>query len=136
MIAATGPRLDALIDAWNKAAADWNLTALAALYTPDALLFGGRAGHSVGGAAIHGYFESYAGVILSASLELFDQQILNTGETSLIAQGFGDFAFTLAGERRTRSRMRTTLLLDWRDGVTRIRLHHFSPPPEAPPLGG
>lgn len=128
-------RLYAMAAAWSEAGRDWNPTALTDLYTADALLFGGRPGHSVGGDAIRAYFDSYAGVIFSASVELFDQQILRTGETSLLAQGFCHFAFRLSGDRHTRSHLRTSLLLDWSGGATRIRAHHFSPMPEAPPLG-
>jgi len=128
-------RLYAVAAAWREAAHDWNPAALAALYADDALLFGGRPDHSVGAAAIRAYFDSYAGVILSASVELFEQQIVETGATSLLAQGFCTFDFNLAGNRRTQSRLRTTWLLDWGEGKTRIRAHHFSLVPEAPPLG-
>lgn len=128
-------RVEAMTAAWNAAAENWNSDALSALYSEDALLFGGRAGHSAGQDAIRAYFGSYEGVILSASVDLFDQHILDTGPTSLFAQGFCDFAFTLAGDRHTTARLRTSWLLDWTGVRVRIRVHHFSPVPEAPPLG-
>lgn len=128
-------RLAAMAQAWTAAAQDWDPAALAGLYSHDAVLFGGRPGLASGGAAIADYFESYRGVILSASLELSGQTLLNVGETALLAQGFGLFAFVLGGGKPTRQEMRTTLLLDWASGETLIRAHHFSPVPAAPPLG-
>ena len=128
-------RLAAIIAAWNRAAQDWDPAALTRLYSQDAVLFGGRPGLASGNAAIAAYFESYRGVILSASLDLSDQTLLDVGENALLAQGFGLFAFVLAGGKPTRQEMRTTLLLDWSSGETLIRAHHFSPVPAAPPLG-
>ncbi|QKS00580.1 SgcJ/EcaC family oxidoreductase [Sphingomonas sp. CL5.1] len=128
-------RVAAVARAWSAAATPWDADALAALYSTDALLFGGRAGHSVGVAEIGEYFRSYDGVIQSGSLDLFNQRIARIGETALLAQGFCTFAFVLAGGRDTRSVLRATWLLDWGDGRTLIRAHHFSPVPEAPPLG-
>lgn len=121
--------------AWSKAAAGWDAQALADLYSTDALLFGGRADHAIGHAAIRTYFESYDGVIASASLDLLDHEVLPAGPETVLAQGFCEFAFTLAGDRHTRSRLRFSWLLDHAGGEPRIRAHHFSPVPEAPPLG-
>lgn len=132
--AAHETRLDGAVQDWSAAAAAWDAAALAALYAHDAMLLGGRDGHAVGREAIRAYFESYAGVILSAQLTLHDQELRLLGETALVAQGFGDFAFTLS-TGPTRQLMRTTLVLDWRGGKTLIRTHHFSPVPAAPPLG-
>ncbi len=127
-------QLTALAERWSFAASDWDVDALAALYADDALLFGGRPHHAVGRAAIGGYFASYSGVILSATLTLIDQQILEVDDRCFFAQGFGDFAFTLAGGTRTESRFRTSLLL-LRSADGCIRAHHFSSVPNAPPLG-
>lgn len=129
-------RVAAVARAWSAAATPWDAAALAALYVGDAMLFGGRPGHSVGADGIAAYFDSYQGVILSASLDLFEQRIARIGESALLAQGFCTFAFVLAGDRHTRSVLRTTWLLDWSEGRTLIRAHHFSPVPEAPSLGG
>jgi uncharacterized protein (TIGR02246 family) len=127
--------IDATLNAWNAAARPWDPDALAALYTDDALLFGGRPDHAVGALAIRAYFESYRGVILAASLVLDTQALRWVGKDACIAQGFGDFTFDRAGNSRTRSRLRTTWVIA-RDGPNwRIRLHHFSPPPSVPPLG-
>lgn len=126
--------LTTMASRWSVAARDWDAAALAALYTDDALLFGGRPEHSTGGAGIRAYFASYEGVILSASLTLEEQHIQPIDARAFLARGYGEFTFTLAGNRQTISRMRTTwLLVD--DGGWRIRTHHFSPLPAAPPLG-
>lgn len=120
---------------WNAAAENWDSAALSALYTEDALLLGGRAEQSIGQNAICAYFESYRGVILSASVDMVDQHILETGPASLFAQGFCHFAFTLSDDRQTVSRLRTSWLLDWSSDNVRIRAHHFSSVPTVPPLG-
>lgn len=120
---------------WNAAARPWNPSALADLYVEDAVFFGGRAGHSVGHQAIRQYFESYAGVIESAHLELVEQRLLRLDEFSFLAQGYGEFSFVLAGNVETRSRLRTTLVVVRTVQGLQIRAHHFSITPEAPPLG-
>lgn len=121
--------------AWNEAAAAWNPEALAAVYADDALLFGGRPGHAVGATAIRDYFASYMGVILAGTMRLVDQQILSLAPGVFLAQGFVDFAFVLSGNQSTKSFLRTTLVVEMQDGRWRIRQHHFSPTPAAPPLG-
>lgn len=126
--------LGAIAERWSQAASTWDPGALASLYAKDALLFGGRREHAVGRAAIADYFESYRGIIISATIEFEDQHILAIDEACFFAQGFARFAFTLAGNIETRPRFRTSLLvLRAAEGV--IRAHHFSPEPEAPPLG-
>jgi len=121
-------------DIWNAAARAWDVAALTALYTPDALLFGGRPGHAVGGREIEAYFASYRGTIHSASLDLTDQRVLALGSAQFLAQGQGHFAFELKDGRSTRSVLRTTLLIAGPE-PWKIRAQHFSPTPEAPPLG-
>jgi len=127
--------LTAIGQAWTAAATPWKADALAAVYADDALFFGGRPGHSIGGAAIRDYFASYEGVIESGRLELVDQQVRELAPGCLLAQGYGDFTFVLAGHRQTRSLLRTTLVLSWQQGRWQIRQHHFSASPSAPPLG-
>lgn len=127
-------QLEGLAERWSAAASDWDVDALSDLYDDDALLFGGRPNHAVGRPAIRTYFASYGGVILSAALTLFDQEILEIDDRCIFAQGFGNFVFTLAGETRTESRFRTSLLM-WRGASGRIRAHHFSSVPDVPPLG-
>ena len=122
-------------DAWNAAAKVWNPEKLASLYLEDALFYGGRAGHSVGAPAIRSYFDSYAGVIRSAYLELVEQEILRLDDSSFVAQGYGDFSFVLEGGASTKSVLRTTLIIVKQDDLLKIRLHHFSVTPDVPPLG-
>lgn len=127
--------LDAVQAAWTAAATPWNPQALAAVYADDALFFGGRPGHAVGVQAIHDYFASYDGVIEAGRLALVDQHVRELAPGCLLAQGHGDFAFVLAGDRHTRSVLRSTLVLVRQEGGWKIRQHHFSVAPETPPLG-
>lgn len=127
--------LDAAVVGWNAAAAPWDAEALAALYTADALFFGGRPGHGVGANAIHAYFKSYEGVIRSARMDLAEQQLKPLAPGCVLAQGFADFSFELSDGQTTRSRLRATLVLRREPDRWRILDHHFSTIPEAPPLG-
>jgi uncharacterized protein (TIGR02246 family) len=121
--------------AWNAAGSAWNPDALASVYTTDALLFGGRPGHAIGASAIRDYFGSYVGVIHSGTMQLVDQQVLELVPGVFLAQGFVDFSFVLDANQSTKSFLRTTLVVVRQDGRWRIRQHHFSPTPAAPPLG-
>lgn len=120
--------------AWNAAARDWNVQAFGALYAPDALFFGGRKGQSVGEAGILAYFASYRGVIESATLALTGQRFMRLARDCFLAQGYGEFTFSLAGNRTSKSRLRTTLVIASIGGAWRIRQHHFSTEPESPPI--
>jgi uncharacterized protein (TIGR02246 family) len=120
---------------WNAAGAPWDPQALANVYTEDAVFFGGRPGHSVGRDAIRGYFASYDGVIASGVMELVEPVILPLAPGLVLAQGHVDFSFVLAGDKRTRSLLRATLVLAKRGERWLILQHHFSPTPETPPLG-
>jgi uncharacterized protein (TIGR02246 family) len=128
------PALAAIQAAWNAGASNWSPQALTAIYTADALFFGGRPHHSVGVKAIREYFASYDGVIESASLELVEQHFIRLAADCFLAQGYGNFSFALSGNRTSRSRLRTTLVIVLQQGEWRIRLHHFSSPPEVPPI--
>jgi ketosteroid isomerase-like protein len=119
---------------WNAAAQPWNPAALCVLYTDDALLMGGRPGHSVGREHIRGYFFSYVNVIESARLELKDQYLVVLGQSRCLAQGEGHFEFHLTAGTRSSSVLRTTLLLVGPSPWS-IQAQHFSPAPQAPPLG-
>jgi uncharacterized protein (TIGR02246 family) len=132
---AASAALAAVEAAWNAAATPWTAAALTAVYTDDALFFGGRPGHYVGAQAIHGYFASYDGVIASGRMRLVEQEIRVLSPGVVLAQGFVDFAFVLDGPRETRSRLRTTLVLARQVDGWRICQHHFSVAPETPPLG-
>lgn len=127
--------LTEVVDGWNEAARRWNPDALAAIYAEEALLFGGRPGHFVGRESIHRYFESYGGVILEGSMRMSGTELRVLGEDCVLAQGMVDFVFTLAGDQRTRSTLRATLVLRREDRHWLIADHHFSPIPAAPPLG-
>jgi uncharacterized protein (TIGR02246 family) len=120
--------------AWNAAGRHWDAAMLTAIYTDDAFFYGGRPGHSVGAASILAYFVSYRGIIESATMDLVDQHVVALAPGCVMAQGYVDFGFVLAGRGATRSRLRTTLtLVATREGW-RIRQHHFSPTPAEPPL--
>ena len=121
--------------AWNAGATPWNPPSLAAIYPPDALFFGGRPGQSIGSAAIQQYFESYNGVIIEGSMQLVEQQVLEVTPGCQLAQGYVQFKFLLADGRRTVSRLRTTLLFVASSNTWKIRQHHLSTSPDAPPLG-
>lgn len=120
---------------WNAAASLWDADALAAIYTADALFFGGRPGHCVGAVAIQAYFKSYEGIIRSGRMALVEQQLKPLATGCVLAQGFAKFDFELCDGQLTRSRLRTTLILVYESATWRIAQHHFSPTPEAPPLG-
>ncbi|QBQ98774.1 YybH family protein [Paraburkholderia pallida] len=122
--------------AWNAAAHRWNAEMLTAVYTDDALFFGGRPGHSVGAGAIRDYFASYEGVIESAALELVEQHFSRLADDCFLAQGYGEFSFVLSGGQLSRSRLRTTLVVALQQGQWKIRQHHFSTTPESPPIQG
>ncbi|VXC80704.1 conserved hypothetical protein [Burkholderia sp. 8Y] len=126
--------LRAVQASWNMSARDWNADALTAVYTDDALFFGGRPAHAVGASAVREYFASYEGVIESATLELVEQHFILITDDCFLAQGFGEFLFVLGGDRQSRSRLRTTLVIAREHGEWKIRQHHFSNIPESPPI--
>ncbi|WP_250455144.1 nuclear transport factor 2 family protein [Caballeronia sp. ATUFL_M2_KS44] len=119
---------------WNVAARRWDAHALTSIYEQDALFFGGRQGQSVGAHEILAYFESYRGVIESACLTFAEQRFIRLTGDCFLAQGFGEFDFVLCGNKATRSRLRTTLVITRRGDTWRIRQHHFSSEPLSPPI--
>lgn len=123
-----------VLSRWNEAAAHWDVESLAAMYTPDALMFGGLPGHSVGTAGLRDYFGAYADRLAAAHLTLVDQYIGALGPDSYTAQGFGVFKFWLADGRLTGATMRTSLLLERRNDWWLIRQHHFSTVPARTPI--
>lgn len=120
---------------WNHAGATWDAAGLGAVYTEDAMLFGGRSGHSVGRGEIQAYFASYQGVILGGSMELYDTELRTLTGDCVLAQGMLNFAFHLASGQHTRSTLRATLVLRQDADRWRILDHHFSAVPTEPPLG-
>lgn len=121
---------------WNRAAQTWNVDGLVAMYTEDALMFGGRPGLSVGLAGMRTYFGSYVGQLASTHLDLVDQYIVALAPDIYLTQGFGVFKFQLASGENTGTTMRTTLVLVRRGGRWKIQQHHFSTIPDKPPIDG
>jgi uncharacterized protein (TIGR02246 family) len=120
---------------WSAAASPWDPAALTGLYTPDALFHGGRPAHSRGRAEILAYFESYRGLILACAMEWQDFSTRWLGSDALLAQGHVQFRFVLKGDQPSASHLRATWVLVRGGSGWLIAQHHFSPPPEAPPLG-
>lgn len=128
--------LDEALSRWNAAGVRWNPSAFTDCFTPDGLFFGGRPAHAVGREAIRAYFDSYVGVIDVCQLALREQQFVEPGPGFLLAQGWGEFSFVLAGGERTKSTVRTSWLLQQvPGGEWKIRQQHIAPPPGEPPLG-
>lgn len=119
---------------WNSAARTWDPAALAALYTDDAVFYGGRQGHSVGRDQVRAYFESYAGMFSHVSLALIDQELRALAPDLCLAQGYARFDITLTAGGTTRAVLRSTLVLARRPEGWRIVQHHFSATPDAPPI--
>ena len=126
--------LATVIAAWNEGSTHWNADGLAKAYTQDALMFAGRPGHAVGKDAIRAYFATYDGVIESATMQFVEPKFLGLAHECLLIQGYADFSFRLAGGEQTRSVLRATLVVAKDGGTWRIRQHHFSATPAAPPL--
>ncbi|TEA71900.1 YybH family protein [Allopusillimonas ginsengisoli] len=120
---------------WNCAGETWNAAAIAAVYTEDAMLFGGRPGHSVGREAIQRYFASYEGAIHFGAMTLSDIVLRILGSDCVLAQGMAEFSFKLSDGQCTRSALRATLVLNRAAGRWHILNHHFSTVPAVPPLG-
>lgn len=129
-----GEALFAVENAWNQAAGRWNACALAAVYTPDALFFGGRPGHCTGRAAIREYFASYEGILRSDTISLSELQGVPLAAGCVLAQGFVEFSFELADGECTCSRLRGTFVLQEQGGAWMICQHHVSTSPLVPPL--
>ena len=119
---------------WNAAAQHWNSPGLVALYTEDAVFYGGRPGHAVGHAKVREYFDSYVGTLAAARLALTDQKLRKLGEGVYLAQGYAAFDFDLTTGGATRTVLRSTLVLTRRPEGWRIAQHHFSSPPSEPPI--
>lgn len=126
--------LDSVERQWNMASKNWDPEKFGAIYTDDALFFGGRAPHYVGKSGVLDYFQSYVGVISAATLELVDQHVHDAGPQAFMAQGFGQFRLNMASGTETDLLQRTTLLITRRNSQWKIASHHFSSRPEAPPL--
>ena len=119
---------------WNAAASTWDVDGLAAIYTDDALMYGGRTTHSVGNDGVRAYFASYVGMLAAAKVTLVSQEIRQLGPGTILAQGYGAFDLTLADGRRSQTTLRTTWVLVNQSGTWKILQHHFSAIPEAPPI--
>jgi uncharacterized protein (TIGR02246 family) len=126
--------LRAVEAAWNDAAQPWNPTALAALYTEDAVFYGGRIGHSVGRAQVRAYFDSYAAIFTTVRLALVDQELRELAPGTILAQGTAAFDFAFQAGGGSSAKLRSTLVLVRRPEGWRILQHHFSPTPAEPPI--
>ncbi len=120
--------------AWNAASRAWDCAGLAALYTEDALFYGGRTGHSVGRAQVRGYFDSYAEIFTTVRLALEEQELRELAPGVVLAQGYASFAFGFKAGGQSSATLRSTLVLVRRAEGWRILQHHFSPTPAEPPI--
>ena len=119
---------------WNTAARHWDAEGLGALYTDDALFYGGRPGHAVGHAKVREYFDSYVGTLSAAQLALVDQELRKLSEGVFLAQGYAKFDFDLSAGGGSSTMLRSTLVLTHRPEGWRIAQHHFSAAPSEPPI--
>jgi uncharacterized protein (TIGR02246 family) len=126
--------LHSMESAWNAAALYWDVDGLTALYSDDATMFAGRPGMATGKQGVRGYFASYIGMLSSTQLELVEQVITELSPDAFLAQGYGNFRFTLASGKPSACTLRTTWLLVRRNGRWLIAHHHFSATPEVPPV--
>jgi ketosteroid isomerase-like protein len=131
---AAGETLRSMESAWNAAALHWDVDGLTALYSGHATMFAGRPGMATGTQGVRGYFASYIGMLSSTQLELVEQVITELGPDAFLAQGYGNFRFTLASGKPSACTLRTTWLLVRRSGRWLIAHHHFSATPEVPPV--
>jgi uncharacterized protein (TIGR02246 family) len=121
-------------DRWNLAGLIWDVEALTAMYTPDAVMYGGRPGMSIGHAGMRQYFSSYVDMLASTKMELKDQVMIRLAPNVYLAQGYGVFQFTLRTGKKSDTTMRTTLVLVEREKEWKILQHHFSSTPDKPPI--
>lgn len=119
---------------WNAAAMNWDVEALTALYTADAVMFAGRPGMAMGTAGVRGYFASYVGMLTSTSLKLVDQYVVSLGPDAFLAQGYGHFQFVLDTGKTSETTLRTTWVLVRRGERWKVMHHHFSATPDVPPV--
>ena len=126
--------LRAVEHAWNAAAQHWDPAALAALYTEDAVFYGGRIGHSVGRAEVRAYFESYAAIFTTVRLTLVEQELRELAPGIVLAQGYASFEFGFKAGGESRATFRSTLVLIRQPAGWCILQHHFSPTPAEPPI--
>lgn len=126
--------LSQAVGRWNEAANPLSPESIAAVYTQDALFFGGRPDHYVGRASVREYFETYRDILASIKLAIRDVHFAEADHRFLLAQGVADFTFGLLDGRTTFASLRATLALRRPDADWMICLHHFSPPPEVSPV--
>jgi ketosteroid isomerase-like protein len=125
--------LDEIAARWTAAATPLDPAALGALYTPDAVFFGGLPDHYVGRSGVERYFDFYRDMLASIAVRFSDMHCAGLG-LGLVCQGFADFTFGLVDGRTTFNRLRATLVLERGQDGWAIKLHHFSPPPEDTPV--
>jgi len=118
---------------WTTAATPLKPGEIAALYTQDAVFFGGLPEHYVGREQVETYFNFYKDILASIELS-FSDGVASCTDSMLLYQGFADFRFGLVDGRTTFNRLRATLILERVSDTWQIKLHHFSPPPSEPPV--
>lgn len=118
---------------WNAAAEPLSPSNIAKIYIENALFFGGLPDHYVGRAEVERYFTHYVGMLSSISMK-FREQHFTSLQDAILVQGFVDFIFGLPDGRTTTTNVRATLVLVQQDNDWSIMLHHFSPPPDSPPV--
>jgi ketosteroid isomerase-like protein len=114
---------------WNAAAQHWNSAGLVALYTEDALFYGGRPDMQWAARRCVNILAPTA-----ARLALVDRELRKLGEGVYLAQGYAAFDFDLTAGGATRTVLRSTLVLTRRPEGWRMAQHHFSSPPSEPPV--
>jgi ketosteroid isomerase-like protein len=119
---------------WSAAASPLDPESLSRLYTSDAVFFGGLPDHYVGRDQVKQYFSHYVPILSAIELVLREMVVVPVAGPLLLGQGFADFRFTLPSGKTTFNSLRATLGIIEREEGWGICLHHFSPPPLAPPV--
>jgi uncharacterized protein (TIGR02246 family) len=110
---------------WSDAFAKWDIDALAALYTKDALFFGSTPDLYIGQDGVKTYFSKLpTGVFKSATFS--DQHFIRLAPNVILAAGFVTFTRETNGQT-SQLPFRITLTLLRQGRVWRIASHHASP---------
>lgn len=118
--------LSAVAMQWSEAAQDWDPAKFAAIYTDDALFFGGQPTLYVGADQIRGYFATQVGIIHSVTLRLVDQHVRELANGIFLAQGRGISRVQLVSGLARESVQRTTWVVVQQGSQWKLAQHHFS----------
>ena len=119
---------------WRHGGAPYDPHALTALYTENALFYGGLPAHYVGQGEIERYFEYYRELVGTSSLAFRDLAFRRLSDSMIAVQGFVDFTFGLPDGQTSHATLRATLVLSLGLDGWRILLQHFSNPPLKTPV--